>query len=544
MPTETRPKEALLDYVVRYVEAHLNARAHWDTAPLSRWHLQGIRALAYLYAGCDTPLKQSGAVADSIREVYRVIREHSEPPDNRLTGQLAEAYALLAEANALDLLPGIETLLVAGAEPLAEKLRSYRYLTHFTASNTGTGTNHVAVYCCSVYRVGEVLGRADYRKLVRATWDRLAADQEPDGYWAETTGGPTTLYNNLTYCCAGRMARWTGDPKSHRAAQRGALFHRRFSYPDGSDVETIDGRCRYRPSPMLWGGFVQSETPEGRAFALRKLETFARLHPPEQARGWSHGETLALLCEDHRLWVEGPVGAAEWDSPYSVETLRVPGGVRRHGPWFVALQGIQHLPSASGGFTIDRTSLCSLWHARAGLVVNGSGEPGAHRAQSVRLLPMYKRQPDPVPERARLEMGRPGSDDPARIIAEYRGGTVRLEVRFVSETEAQLHVGVAVRDDRYPIPLTLQLEARRGDRVNGIEIGELPLKLSARELQGRLDTERFQIAFPRSGAQFLWPHDPHNPYELQKHKSPPEMYVSLLTLPVGPDGLRVTFRIP
>src|SRR5438552_350008 len=149
MPTESRPQEALLDYVVRSVEAHLTARARWDTVRSSRWHLQGIRALAYLYAGCVTPLKQSGALADNIREVYRVIREHSEPPDNRLTGQLAEARTLLAGADALDLLPGIDDLLAAGADVLAEKLHSYRYLTHFSSPNTGTGTNHVAVYCCS-----------------------------------------------------------------------------------------------------------------------------------------------------------------------------------------------------------------------------------------------------------------------------------------------------------------------------------------------------------------------------------------------------------
>ena len=66
---------------------------------------------------------------------------------------------------------------------------------------------------------------------------------------AETTGGPTPLYNNLTYCCAGRMARWTGVRAYHESAQRGARFHRRFSYPDACDLETIDGRCRYRPVP-------------------------------------------------------------------------------------------------------------------------------------------------------------------------------------------------------------------------------------------------------------------------------------------------------
>jgi len=533
--------DALLDYVVQSAEIQFASGQSWaDTRP---YNWQCIRALAYLYAHADTPLRESGAVADAIRDVYRAIREHPEPPDNRLTGHLADARELLNQAGAGDLIAGVDDVLVAGAEVLAEKLRSYRCLTHFTSGNCGTSTNHVAVYGCSGYRVGMVLGREDWTALARDTWDRLVADQDPDGYWAETTGGPTTLYNNLTYCCAGRMARWTGDPGFRRAAQRGAKFHRRFSYPDGCGVETIDGRCRYSPVPQVWGGFVQSETPEGRAYVARKLETIFRRDPPGPL-GTHRGERCSLMCEDHQHWVPGPVGDLELDRQHYVETLTVPGAVRRNGPWYVVMQGIAHLPRGWGGFTIDRTSLFSLWHERVALIVNGSGEPGGHPAQSFRFNTGNERIEYAVPERARVDMGRPGTDEPARLTAEYRGGTCRLEAHFLSDEELRLDVSVGTRIEHYPIPFTLQLELRDGDRGNETELGEQPLELSDEDLRGKVDAGRFVVTFPRQGARLIWPRDPYNPYDVKDKKSPRGKYVTLLTLPVGADGVSVRFRVP
>lgn len=545
MPAALKMPNALLDYVIRTVEFEFEKGAGWDRLVPYNW--QAIRALAYLYTLPQSPLKATGRLAGAIRTLYGEIQKSKDPPDNRLTGHLTDAAEMLAKAGAAELLPGVKERLAAGAEHCAESLRKFRHLTHLTSANA-IGTNHIAVYGCSVFRVGQFLENEEYVALARSTWDRLAADQEPDGFWAETTGGPTPLYNNLTFCCAGRMARWTKDPAYHRAAQLGALFHRRFSYPDGCNLETIDGRCRYHAEPMHWGGFVQSETPAGRAFVARKMETLLRRHPPGEM-GTHAGETLALLSEDHQLWVDGPLGDLELDRPHYVEALQVPGAVRRQGPWFVALQGIHHLYRGWGTFTIDRTSLFSLWHERAELLVNGSGEPGVHRAQSFLIQMPDEKVQHSVPERARVEMGAPGSKEPARLSAEYRGGTARLAVHFVSDTELRLEVGVGVRTDRYPVPFTLQLELRDGDRINGRELGAQPLELTGGELHGKIETKGYQLAFPAAGAKFIWPHDPYNPYytlspDGEKRTSPRNMYVSLLTLPVGPEGLSLTFLVP
>jgi hypothetical protein len=543
MPAELTLPAALLDYVVQAVQAQLDSGKGWaDTRP---YNWQVIRALAYLYCEADSPLKGDGRLADAIREVHQAICDRDEPPDNRLTGHLADARDILKKAGSLDLVPGIDEQIARGAEPLAAKLRSYRHITHFTSANQGTSTNHVAVYTCAVHRAGEVLGIDEYLALARATMDGLVADMDPDGYWAETTGGPTTSYNNLTYCCTGRMARWTGEKRYHEAAQCGARFHRRFSYPDGCDLETIDGRVRYKRNPHLWGFFVQSETPQGRAFAARCMETLFQRRPPA-TMGSHGGEWLSLLCEDHALWVDGPVGGLELDRQHYVEPLRVPGAVRRHGPWFVCLQGITHLPRNYGSFTIDRISLFSLWHEETALIVNGSGEPGETKhlpAQSFRFTPEWDKWPYAVPERAELDMGTPGSDQPARLTAEYRGGTAKMAVHFVSDQELRLEVQACARTDYYPVPFTLQLELRDGDRVNGVTLGEEPVELAESGLQGAIDTERFAIAFPAQGARLVWPHDPYNPYNREHFKSPREKYVSLLTLPLGPEPAQVLFRV-
>ena len=247
---------------------------------------------------------------------------------------------------------------------------------------------------------------------------------------------------------------------------------------------------------------MHSETPEGRAFVARKLETFARRCPPAQPWEWRHGETLALLCEDHQLWVDGPIGTEALDGPHYAETLRIPGGVRRQGPWFVTMQGILHLPRASGGFTIDRTSLFSLWHERAGLISERSGEPGPHRAQSVNIREIYELSPTRC-RNARncgwagpVRRSRPGS------LPNIAAARFDLDVRFVTETEAQLYLTVAARADRYPIPVTLQLEARRGDHVNGAELGDLALRNSlGGSRRAGLETDRFQITFPAASAR-------------------------------------------
>jgi len=529
-----------LDYVVRALQGRIERGDSWVGRHGVHNH-QIIRALVYVYCVVDTPLKGADAAAEGIRIAYKQIQDDGGP-DNRLTWHLAEAREFLREHDALDLTPGIDEQLVKGADNLVEHLEMYRHLTHFTASNTGTGTNHVLVYATSVYRTGMVLDRDDYREIGDLIMKRMMDDQHPDGYWAEATGGPTMLYNHLSYGCAGRMFKCTGEKVYEAAAQRGALFHRRFCYPDATDVEPLDGRCRYVPTTQLWGDFAQSETPEGRAYVGRKLETMNERRPPEVRGG--HGEGLALLCENHFYWTEGPTGTAEFERPSYVESLSdQPGAVRREGSWCYVLQGITALPVGWGGFFIDRISPFSLWHEKTGLIVNGSGEPDETQAQMFKIRPLFFKNSYSIPEKATVEMGAPGTKEVSTFVGDYRGGTGSLTVAAKSDTEVVVDVGVGIRADRYPVEFTLQLELRDGSTVNGRTLGEEPIELTDEALGGVIDAGSFKVHFPAEGARLVWPYDPYNPYDTSEKKSPREKYVTLLHLPVGIDGAQVRIEV-
>lgn len=535
----TAVRDDILDYIVKSLVAAVDRGDDWTDKSLHG--NQGIRALAYLYCVVDSPLKGSDALADGIRTFYKAIQDRGGP-DNRLTWHLAETREFLRENGAADLAPGIDEQLVKGADNLAEHLDMYKHLTHFTASNTGTGTNHVLVYATSVYRTGMVLDRDDYRAIGDLIMRRMMEDQHPDGYWAEATGGPTMLYNHLSYACAGRMYKCTGDEVYQTAAQLGALFHRRFCYPDATDVEPFDGRCRYAPLTQLWGDFAQSETPEGRAYVARKIKTMADRKPPGTGRG--AGESLALLCENHYYWTDGPVGTAEFERPHYTESLSDQAGmVRREGPWSFVLQGVVALPVGWGGFFIDRISPFSLWHEKTGLMVNGSGEPDETQAQMFKIRPLFFRNSYSIPEKAVVEAGEPGTKEPATFVGHYRGGSGRLTVTPISDNEVHLDVGVDIRADRYPVEFTLQLELRDGDTVNGRELGKDPVTIKDEDLQGVIDAGAYKIHFPAAGARLVWPHDPYNPYDVDLKKSPRAKYVSLLHLPIGPEGAEIRFEV-
>jgi hypothetical protein len=530
---------AMLDYATRIVEQYLANTRDWREVWTYNW--QCIRAMAYLFVHPQSRLRASARLGEQISALFTTIAGNEATLEQRLAGHVAETRALLGPDLCARLLPGADEYLARRAEVfISETLAPLRHVTHFVSANLYTSTNHVAVFACSVYRIGEQLGRADWMALARDVWNRLCADQHSDGYWEETTGGPTPLYNNLTMCGAGRMVQWTGAENYAHAARNAALFQRRFSYPDGCNLETIDGRVRYCSYEHdMWGGFVHSDRAEGRAFLRRKLATRLRLLP-EGDFGVHAGEVAALMCENHQYWNDGPLGRPEVDRPHYVEQLQVPGAVRKQGPWFISMQGITHFPHAYG-FTIDRSSLFSLWHEKTGLIVNGSGELGPTVARTFGFD--VKPQISHIPERTTIAMGSAGGMEPARLSAEYAGGTANIEITFASEQEVKVRASVAAKMDRYPIVFTMQLERREGHRINGSTLDKDAKTFTDTQLAGKLETDCYTMEFPSAGARLVWPHDPFNPYDGVNFRSPPEKYVTLLQLPIGPEGVEVTIRI-
>ena len=131
-----------------------------------------------------------------------------------------------------------------------------------------TSTNHLALFASEVYLSGVVLKNKEWEELGARALHRLAAEEQTaDGYWGEHTDhGPATGYNYITMCCVALYWEHSRDPAALETLRRATNFHKHFTWPDGTPVETINGRNRHwAVSP--WGQFGFSHWPDGRRYA-------------------------------------------------------------------------------------------------------------------------------------------------------------------------------------------------------------------------------------------------------------------------------------
>ena len=500
---------------------------------------QVVLALTYLYVCPESSLKGEERLLSAAAAIGEALaaEEHFE---HRQLWALVEARRLLLDAGLREALRMTDEVAERSARVIVDRFEGYHHLTHMTSANQGTSTNHTAIMSGALLRYGQDEGRSEWVELAREIGLKIAADQVSDGYWAETTCGPTMLYNYLTMCAMGRLFRATGEDAFGHAARRAAGLHARFAYPDGCNVETVDGRCRYHSTPMMWGGFVLSETAEGRGFVALKLKALLeRMGSP--AKHKHSGEMMALMCEDHMLWTPGPAAPPPCLRERYAETLSVGGMVRREGPWTITFAAPPHVPRPGSRFTIDRQNVFSVWHAGTGLIVNGSGELERPETATFRIDPGWAGENRlPVPETIACRPGdSPGSA--ARLHAEYRGGTCRLEAFFHSESELEIRAFAGCRDELYPVHLTVPMELSYGGELEWgsgggaiLREGEI-LNVAAADLGGRIAFGGWEVRISSDGeapARLEWPYDPYNPYS-EDNTSGPGMHVGLLRVDHG-----------
>ncbi len=110
-----------------------------------------------------------------------------------------------------------------------------------------TSTNHYSLWASTAYLAGRMFKNRQWIDCGAKAMHRLAAEEQTtDGYWGEhTDNGPTTGYNYLTMTGVALYWEHSGDPAALEALRRATDFHEHFTYPDGTPVETINGRNRY-----------------------------------------------------------------------------------------------------------------------------------------------------------------------------------------------------------------------------------------------------------------------------------------------------------
>ena len=284
-----------------------------------------------------------------------LVREHatgyyaSRLDHHRDTYMWLEAYRLLKDRLDDPRRTRWRQALLEELTPIAQDVARLQDYPLYQSPFIGTSPNHYCLWSSTVYLASKVFNKPDWEKLTAKVLHRFAAEEQSlDGYWGEhSAAGPTTGYDYVTGTGMALYWELSRDPAALEALRRSLAFHKYFTWPDGTPVETINDRNRYWAPPM-WGHFGFSNFPDGRRYA----EFLTSFYSPQPFSL----ESLGRLAQDALYWHEGPAAPIPQDEAAYVNQMHVPAGMRKSGPWTVCLSGHrQHagadepvLPGSSG----------------------------------------------------------------------------------------------------------------------------------------------------------------------------------------------------
>jgi hypothetical protein len=366
-----------------------------------------------------------------------------------------------------------------------------------------TSTNHLALFASTVYLAGRVLSNKEWETLGSRALHRMAAEEQTaDGYWGEfTDNGPATGYNYLTLCCVALYWEHSRDPAALEALRRATDFHKHFTWPDGTPVETINGRNRHW-EPSAWGHFAFSHWPDGRGYATFLAGRVA-------ARTVSSRD-LGRLAQNALYYHDGGTAPIPQELPRSVHQMKVPAGIRKTGPWVVCLSGLIDTPIDSQ-FTLDRQGHLSIYHEKLGLIVTGANSK--HQPELATFLEKTGDRVTTIPLSSRLRM----SDERDRLALGY--STFFAEAEVPKPTDEQMAFRFVVtetgRGRLQDVQLNLQLVLKAGETLETaktkVVLNDKRIELGPGQIGGELRHRGWTLRVDPT-ARLVWPVLPYNPY--------------------------------
>lgn len=371
--------------------------------------------------------------------------------------------------------------------------------------------NIPAHHSMALFCAGTVFGREDWRNQARAFMEKVAGAQSRHGWWPEHNG-PVVAYNYVYSESLGIYYGMSGDAAVLPALDRAARYHASLTYPDGSPVETVDGRNPYHAGIRL-GNAGFSHTAAGRGY-------LARLHGLFLAEGARFDPDYAA-----NLLLNGGRGEAEETTAGRARHVYRMGDEAtavRNSPWFLCLSAfVVDFPQNRWGQ--DRQNFVSVFHDSVGLVLGGG---------NTKLQPLWSNFT--VGDKVLLAHT-PGDEDPdfdapdglihvpdelsydsdeagGRLRMRYGEETCGVEARIESETELTL-VFSATASSGLPVDghATLLPHLDREVRFASGEaamLGEAEAKWAG---EAWLEHAGWRLHLP-PGSRVVWPALPHNPY--------------------------------
>ena len=368
---------------------------------------------------------------------------------------------------------------------------------------------------------GKSFNRPAWRQRAAEYLRAVAAAQSAHSWWEEH-GGPVVAYNFVYAEALGIYLSLTGDETVRPALERAAQYHAEFTYPDGSAVETVDGRNPYAAGIRL-GNNGFSLTPAGRGWLARQHRLFLQEGGIFDA---DHAATMLLYGG------QGPISPPAGEYESHVYRMGDMANTWRSKPWFICYSAIVTDLSA-GRFGQDRQNFVSLYHDRTGLIVGGGNtklQPlwSNFTVGDTALLAHVAGDEDPdfsaragllhVPDTAQLD----SSGDLTRLRLHYGAAICSIALTQTGEDEMRIELGQYSNDqDKQCNSATDQVQAHLtlmpslGELLhasNGSEslLGNTSVVIEADE-NGWIEHGDWRLTLP-AGSRCSWPVLPHNPY--------------------------------
>jgi len=398
----------------------------------------------------------------------------------------------------------------------------------------GTSPNHYAQWASLLLLAGHVFGNDDWVKLGSRVLHRFAAEEQtPDGYWGEhSRAGPTTGYDYVTSTQVALYWEYTHDPAALQALRRSTDFHKYFTYPDGTPVEVINDRNRYW-GVDAWGHFGFSNFPDGRRYAEFLTSFFHADNLTRMDPQWEHWgltlDALGRLAQSALYYHEGRTEPIPQDQATYSYQMSIPAGIRKTGPWVVALSGVINTQSLSQ-FYLDRQSSVSVFHEKYGLIISGANSK--RQPELATFSEKIEGQIFHLPLSSRLQM----EEREDRLSLSYQTFFSDLYVPAPSEKELRLRFvltgrGTPAEETKLNVQLCLKageiLETGAGKRI---VLGTERVELSPEDLRGEIRHHGWTLKVDPT-ARLVWPMYPFNPY-MNKPETKLDHAVGLLSVPL------------
>jgi hypothetical protein len=384
------------------------------------------------------------------------------------------------------------------AADVAEKEAYPSYASPFIS----TSPNHLSLWASTVYLGGKVFSNPEWEQLGKRVLHRFATEEQaPDGYWGEhSRNGPTTGYDYLTATAVALYYEHSHDTAAQETLRRSTDFHKFFTYPDGTPVETINDRNRYwGVSP--WGHFGFSHFADGRRYAgfLTSLFTTNDLSL----------ETLGRLAQNALYFHEGPTTPIPQDQPRYYHQMSVPAGIRKSGPWVTCLSGLIATPTTSRWY-LDRQGHLSVFHEKLGLIITG-----ANSKSQPELATFTEKVGGHVvhtPTSSRLKM----SDNTDQLALAYNSFFAVLEVMPASDKRQEFRFVITPTGRIAEADLNLQLVLKPGEALETsvgrrVVLDDKPIRWSTEDVGDWIRHHGWTLKLP-PGARLVWPIYPFNSY--------------------------------